>query len=92
MANNQFTKAQVVMNLAEKHGEHHSNSWYKAQAKQDYDLDISASVISTVLGKHNDRLAGSLSRIRSAAKRLLETSQYDLGLCVRLLRQVAQND
>ena len=65
MKNNQLTKAQVVMKLAEQYGEHHSNSWYRTQAKQDYDLDISASVISTVLGKHNDRLAGSLSRIRT---------------------------
>ena len=89
--NEQITKTEAILRIAEEYGDFRPPKFYRIKAKEIYDLDIQAPLVSKTIGKFNDRINCSLVVIKEHARRLLEASNNDVGLCVKVIRRVSKN-
>jgi hypothetical protein len=86
-----ITKTEAILRICEQYGDFHIPKFYRVKAKELYDLDIQAPLVSKTIGKFNDRINCSLVVIKAQARRLLEASNNDVGLCVKIIRRVGKN-
>lgn len=81
------TKAQLIADIADKDGDYFSNTYYQDRCFELYKVEVSASVVTGALGRHIDRIDGSLGRIKQTARKLLQHCRGDRNLAARVLRR-----
>ena len=81
------TKAQLIADIADKEGDFYSNSFYQQRCFELHNVECSASVVTGALGRHIDRMNGSLGRIKQSARKLLQCCRGDRNLAARVLRR-----
>ena len=84
---NTKTKAELIAEIADEEGDYFSNTYYQDRCLEVYNVEVSASVVTGALGRHVDRMAGSLGRIKQSARKLLQSCRGDRNLAARVLRR-----